>query len=66
MTEYTLTEPNWRVLKAAISIPNDLVRLMQLIADGGASKVNRRLTLESIRTKADTIKKFCEEALKQS
>jgi hypothetical protein len=63
MADYHISEPNWRALHQATSIPHDLTMLMQLMADKKASRYNVLETLSSIKAKAEYIIEFCDQAL---
>lgn len=55
----TITEQNWRVLRAATLLAADLTGLMELMHDNRASPINVRATLKALAEKAEFIRQFC-------
>lgn len=60
----TITEQHWRVLRAAISVPDQLTGLMQIMTDNRATATDVLHALRNIRGRAEFIAQFCRDAEK--
>jgi hypothetical protein len=58
----TITEQNWRAIRAATLLATDLLGLMELMRDNRASEPNVRATLKAIQEKAEFVADFCRAA----
>lgn len=58
----TITEQHWRVLRAAISMPDQLTGLMQTMTDNRATATDVHHALRNIRGRAEFIAQFCRDA----
>lgn len=60
----TITEQHWRVLRAAISVPDQLTGLMQIMTDNRATATDVLHALRNISGRAEFIAQFCRDAEK--
>lgn len=60
----TITEQNWRALRTAVSLADQLTGLMQIMTDNRATAEDVQRNLRVIRSNALAVARFCADAEK--
>lgn len=60
----TITEQNWRALRTAVALADQLTSLMQMMTDNRTTAEDVQRNLRVIRTNALSVARFCADAEK--